>query len=47
MTIPVALFYVAIAAWSGRSEITVFSAALTGGLCGFLIYKGVTRGSGS
>ena len=31
VTIPVALFYVAIAAWSGRSEITVFSAALTGG----------------
>ena len=39
VTIPVALFYVAIAAWSGRSEITVFSAALTGGLCGFLIYN--------
>ena len=39
VTIPVALFYVAIAAWSGRAEISIFSAALTGGLCGFLIYN--------
>ena len=37
VTIPVALFYVAVSAWYGRSDLTVLSAALAGGLSAFLI----------
>ena len=39
VTIPVALFYVAVSAWYGRNDLTVLSAALAGGLCAFLIYN--------
>lgn len=39
VTIPVALFYVAVAAWFSRMEIGVFAAALAGGLVAFLIYN--------
>lgn len=39
VTIPVALFYVAAAAWFGYMELGVFAAALAGGLAAFLIYN--------
>ena len=39
VTIPVALFYVAVAAWFGYMELGVFAAALAGGLAAFLIYN--------
>lgn len=39
VTIPVALFYVAVSAWFNRSDLTVVSAALAGGLSAFLIYN--------
>ena len=39
VTIPVALFYVAVSAWYGRSDLTVAAAALAGGLAAFLIYN--------
>ena len=39
VTIPVALFYTAAAAWYGRDEIGLLSAALVGGLAAFLIYN--------
>ena len=39
VTIPVALFYVAVSAWYGRSDLSVLSAALAGGLSAFLIYN--------
>ena len=39
VTIPVALFYVAVSAWFNRSDLTVVSAALAGGLCAVLIYN--------
>jgi len=39
VTIPVALFYVAAAAWFGYTELGVFAAALAGGLAAFLIYN--------
>lgn len=39
VTIPVALFYVAVSAWYGREDLTVLSAALAGGLSAFLIYN--------
>ena len=39
VTIPVALFYVAVAAWNGCTELGVFGAALAGGLAAFLIYN--------
>jgi len=39
VTIPVALFYVAVAAWFGYTELGVFAAALSGGLAAFLIYN--------
>ncbi len=39
VTIPVALFYVAISAWYGRSDLTVAAAALAGGLAAFLMYN--------
>lgn len=39
VTIPVALFYVAVAAWYGRDDVALISAALAGGLSAFLIYN--------
>ena len=39
VTMPVALFYVAVSAYWGHEELGVFAAALFGGLCAFLIYN--------
>ena len=39
VTIPVALFYVAVAAWYGKNDVAVVAAALAGGLSAFLIYN--------
>ena len=39
VTIPVALFYVAVAAWYGYTELGVAAAALAGGLTAFLGYN--------
>ena len=39
VTIPVALFYMAVSAWFGKSDLALLSAALTGGLAAFLIYN--------
>lgn len=39
VTIPVALFYVAVSAWYGRSDLTIFAAALAGGLSAFLLFN--------
>ena len=39
VTIPVALFYLAVSAWCGRHDLMVLSAALAGGLSAFLIYN--------
>ena len=39
VTIPVALFYLAVAAWYGRNDAAVLAAALAGGLFAFLIYN--------
>ncbi len=39
VTIPVALFYVAVSAWYGRTDLTVAAAALAGGLAAFLLYN--------
>ncbi len=39
VTVPVALFYVAVAAWYGYMELGVFAAALAGGLTAFLLYN--------
>ena len=39
VTLPVALFFAAVAAMAGQVELTVFSAALLGGLLGFLVYN--------
>ena len=39
VTIPVALFYMAVSAWYGRDDLTILSAALAGGLSAFLIYN--------
>ena len=39
VTIPVALFYLAVSAWYGRQDLMVLSAALAGGLSAFLIYN--------
>jgi len=39
VTLPVALFYLAVSAWYGRSDLTVASAALAGGLVAFLVYN--------
>ena len=38
VTIPVALFYMAVSAWFGKHDLAVLAAALTGGLAAFLIY---------
>ena len=39
VTIPVALFYMAVAVWYGYMALGVFAAALAGGLAAFLIYN--------
>ncbi|MCI8538383.1 MAG: phospho-N-acetylmuramoyl-pentapeptide-transferase [Oscillospiraceae bacterium] len=39
VTMPVALFYTAVAIYWGHQELGVFGAALFGGLCAFLIYN--------
>lgn len=39
VTLPVALFFTVITARWGQEELTVFSAALVGGLLGFLVYN--------
>ena len=39
VTIPVALFYLAVSAWYGQQDLMVISAALAGGLSAFLIYN--------
>lgn len=39
VTMPVSLFYVAVAAAWGYQELGVFAAAMFGGLCAFLIYN--------
>lgn len=39
VTMPVAVFYVAVAAYWGYTELGVFAAALFGGLCAFLLYN--------
>ena len=39
VTLPVALFYVAVAAWFGNMELGLFGAALSGGLAAFLVYN--------
>ncbi len=39
VTIPVALFYLAVAAWYGRNDVAVLAAALAGGLFAFLVYN--------
>ena len=39
VTIPVALFYMAVSAWFGRTDLAILAAALAGGLAAFLIYN--------
>ncbi len=39
VTIPVALFYMAVAAWFGRNDLAILSAAAAGGLSAFLLYN--------
>lgn len=39
VTIPVAMFYLGVAAWYGRGDIAILSAALVGGLAAFLVYN--------
>ena len=39
VTIPVALFYMAVAAWFGRNDLAILSAAVAGGLSAFLLYN--------
>ena len=39
VTIPVALFYMAVAAWFGRDDLAILSAAVAGGLAAFLLYN--------
>lgn len=39
VTIPVMLFYVAISAWYGKTDLVVVSAAMAGGLSAFLLYN--------
>ena len=39
VTIPVALFYMAVSAWYGRDDLAILAAALAGGLAAFLIYN--------
>ena len=39
VTIPVAVFFIAVTTLWGKGELTVFAAALLGGLLGFLVYN--------
>ena len=39
VTIPVALFYLAVSSWYGRNDVGVLAAALAGGLFAFLMYN--------
>ena len=39
VTIPVALFYMTVAAWFGRNDLAILAAALAGGLSAFLLYN--------
>ncbi len=39
VTIPVALFYMTVSAWFGRTDLAILSAAVAGGLAAFLIYN--------
>ena len=39
VTMPVMLFFTAVACWWGHMELGLFSGALLGGLCGFLIHN--------
>ena len=39
VTIPVAIFYMAVAAWYDREDVGLLAAALAGGLSAFLIYN--------
>jgi len=39
VTIPVALFYMAVSSWYGRNDVAILAAALAGGLFAFLIYN--------
>ena len=39
VTIPVALFYMGVAAWYGRNDVAIVAAALAGGLAAFLFYN--------
>lgn len=39
VTIPVALFYMAVSGWFGRNDLAILAAALAGGLAAFLIYN--------
>ena len=39
VTLPVALFYVAVSAWYGRNDLAVLAAAMAGGVSAFLIYN--------
>jgi len=39
VTIPVALFYMAVSSWYGRYDVAILAAALAGGLFAFLIYN--------
>ena len=39
VTMPVMLFFTAVACFWGQLELGIFSAGLFGGLCGFLIYN--------
>ena len=39
VTIPVALFYMAVAGWFGKNDLAILGAALAGGLAAFLIYN--------
>jgi len=39
VTIPVALFYMAVSSWYGRDDVAILAAALAGGLFAFLIYN--------
>lgn len=39
VTIPVALFYVAVAVWFGQTKLGIFPAAVVGGLAAFLLYN--------
>ncbi|MBQ3135692.1 MAG: phospho-N-acetylmuramoyl-pentapeptide-transferase [Oscillospiraceae bacterium] len=39
VTLPVAVFYVAVSVWYGYTQLGVFAAALAGGLAAFLLYN--------